>query len=690
MIDLDERDYDKAFKIRQAFHNRGLHAYVALSKSKGFHIYTFAEGEPFKAKEIRLICNDIIREINFPGIEVFPKQDHLDQVIPLGNYINLPCFGNSNRQFMSEDKVKVGVKEALEKIKGTPPEDITLIAGTIKPPAPRKRETPVKGRAKSNKAPPPCINSLLTGVSAGSRDNAAFALARYYLDRVGEAEAVTALEHWNQRNTPPLESHTIEEKIRSAGKKYGFGCSSIRDDPLLASYCVGEERCPWFKEITKGKKKEGLIREASFFEDENAYYEEILHDKKPVFMRYDKVTQETTILSTIELPDGVSVVPIFGEDVTLKAIILPTGIEEYNSDEKLVEEMEAFMKHYLDLKDPTAYKFLSYYIFTTWIHDKLNTIGYIRFLADTGCGKSRAVNVIGQLCYKPIIHAAPNSAPIYRMIRRWGGTVLLDEADFRDDQQELITILNAGFQKGRPVIRCKKDNPDELEFLPTYGPKVFASRFKFKDVALEARCHVFKIRETSRREVPTEIGPIFDASLALLQKKLLLWRFRHVGEIDASIGETLDIGAFEPRVKQVVMPFAIAFWENPKLRSMLIEYCKAKEKQNIVTRNESLTGIVLFAFFKQCQIRGKEYVTSQMVADYMNEELYTKNPIHYKRINTLLSSCDVPKTPKKRRHPEGGNPKWFYDWDEALMEGLCKRYIDDSEEFSDLFIDMAV
>ncbi len=37
----------------------------------------------------------------------------------------------------------------------------------------------------------------------------------------------------------------LEIKVRSAEKGYGFGCSSITDNPMLETFCVGEDKCEW-------------------------------------------------------------------------------------------------------------------------------------------------------------------------------------------------------------------------------------------------------------------------------------------------------------------------------------------------------------------------------------------------------------------------------------------------------------
>jgi P4 family phage/plasmid primase-like protien len=136
-IDLDKKDFNLARMIRDELTKNNIPAYIAESKSKGYHIYGFAF-EDFVAKEIRRVVYHILDKLNInigPGsAEIFPKQDCLiptpNDPHPVGNYINLPCFGNT-RPFLSGDMREVPLKIALERIKFVPQESIDRILRTL-------------------------------------------------------------------------------------------------------------------------------------------------------------------------------------------------------------------------------------------------------------------------------------------------------------------------------------------------------------------------------------------------------------------------------------------------------------------------------------------------------------------------------------------------------------------------------
>ena len=146
-IDLDEKDFSKAKAIFDELTRNLIPAYIAESKSKGFHIYCFALLR-FKAVEIRRVLNHLLKKLNIK-CEVFPKQDSHQPDDPdgtrhPGSYINLPHFGYT-RPFLSGDMEEVPLKVALERMKFVPQEAIDQVIQTLPKVKPR---TPPQEKAE--------------------------------------------------------------------------------------------------------------------------------------------------------------------------------------------------------------------------------------------------------------------------------------------------------------------------------------------------------------------------------------------------------------------------------------------------------------------------------------------------------------------------------------------------------------
>jgi len=249
---MDVKNFSQAKQIRDTLITKGLFSYITSSRSKGYHIYLFAQ-EVFTAKDIRLILQHTLDTLQIKA-EVFPKQDTLSVDVPLGNYLNLPVYGDT-RTFLSGDLKEVPLELAIKRIKRIPNETIIEVLKGI----PSTEEPPRKTKRSEKRETvrhPACIDSILQGVGEGQRDDAAFALTRYYLNELKypASDTFTILQKWDERNRPPLGEQTLDIKVKSAEKKYSFGCGSIRDKATLKEFCIGEENCEWWKEVAKKKE----------------------------------------------------------------------------------------------------------------------------------------------------------------------------------------------------------------------------------------------------------------------------------------------------------------------------------------------------------------------------------------------------------------------------------------------------
>lgn len=369
---------------------------------------------------------------------------------------------------------------------------------------------------------------------------------------------------------------------------------------------------PGRKATTKTGNLEGKSPEnteqANFLASDSCLYEEILQKDGPAFVGYDIATGEYRTVAEV-LHEGRTIVPLKGEEINMGAIKLPSGVAEYENTLKLLKDLEEYIYRYLDVSRDFR-KFASYYVLLSWLYDRFSTLPYLRFLGDTGVGKSRGLDVVGGVCYRAtIVSGCIIPAPIYRLIRRWGGTIVLDEADLRDSDEynEVVTILNCGFEKGRPVIRATKDNPDKLQYLPTFGPKVFATRRRFKDAALEARCLTEIMQETTRGDIPATLTSVFYKEQEELRNRLLLFRLRNcnlVGSEDVD----LDLPGIEPRLRQISACFGSLFGGQPDILADYLAFIQHHQREFIEQRSSTVIGHIVEALFSLIESHSLETI----------------------------------------------------------------------------------
>lgn len=438
-----------------------------------------------------------------------------------------------------------------------------------------------------------------------------------------------------------------------------------------------------FKGLCKGQKAPPLderkTRQASFFIKDKLLLEQMYRDGKSLFLTFDTTTGEPKTIPYVQIEEE-TIEPINGEDIELGAVKLPTGINKYGTTLSLLAEIETHIYKYLDVSS-SYLKFAAYYILLSWLYDRFNTLPYLRALGDTGCGKSRFLDVIGGLCYKAIsASGCVTPAPIYRMLRKWGGTLILDEADMKnsDEYNEVVTILNCGFERGRPVIRATKDNPDRIQILPVYGPKVFATRRRFKDVALEARCLTEIMGETDREDIPPVLGRKFFEEQQELRNKLLLFRLRSYFQIEAEAAATLNLTGIEPRLRQVSEAFMSLFADEPAALESYECFIREHQKELIEQRAATKVGQVVEAMFELLEVTLVTMVTAvtgDSVINITSGQIAEKISITPQAVGQILKSLGL----ETRSVKTDGKTKRLIIYDEAKFNKLKRRYIPEEE-----------
>jgi len=229
------------------------------------------------------------------------------------------------------------------------------------------------------------------------------------------------------------------------------------------------------------------------------------------------------------------------------------------------------------------------------------------------------------------------------------------------------------------VIRCNRDNPDNLEILPIFGPKVFATRFAFEDIALEARCLTINMEETDRDDIPPLLGDTFQKRAMDMRNKLLMWRLRNFTKINPNAVEEIDLGKIEPRLKQLGLPYAVPFKDYPEVIDRFRTFLKNYSLELKKDRMDSTNGKVITAIFRLAMTGGTQYVSSATISHYLTEEM--KVELKPGAVGKVLKSLHV--TTSQRRAPEGRSR--YINWEDRLMRKLLRRYMPEPEEFAELF-----
>lgn len=336
--------------------------------------------------------------------------------------------------------------------------------------------------------------------------------------------------------------------------------------------------------------------------------------------------------------------------VEKRVILFPSMPFPYDSEEKLLNEIQTFIHKYLDVTEafePIA----TYYVLFTWMYDKFNEVPYLRAIGDFGSGKSRLLQVIGSLCYKPIFTGgATTTSPIFRIVDEVKGTLVIDEADFKysDMSSEMIKILNMGYQKGSNVLRSEGKGTFEVKAYDVFCPKIVATRETFTDKALESR---FLIEEMGsgnlRKDIPRTLNDEFYFEAETLRNKLLMWRLENYFEPVEKCEEVID--GIHPRLNQIVIPL-LSIIKDKKIREQLVTFIVKYNGELVAERGFSIESDIVFAILKLEHETFDGNVTTKEITDEINKDIDNSyDKLNPKKVGWYLNKKLQLKSSRTRR-----------------------------------------
>lgn len=377
----------------------------------------------------------------------------------------------------------------------------------------------------------------------------------------------------------------------------------------------------------KEEKQEKIILKTSITTPNELY--EMVFDRsenKTSFIKIDRDGKIETLLEEVEI-GGRKYRPLPPDYnlVDKNVILFPSLATPYESEEEILTEVQNFIHKHLDISEVFE-RIATYYVLFTWLFDKFNEVPYLRAIGDFGSGKSRFLQAIGILCYKPVFTGgATTPSPIFRIINEVKGTLIIDEADFKfsDMTSEIVKILNTGYQKGMSVLRSEGKGTFEVKAYDVFCPKIVATRETFADKALESR---FLVEEMGagklRADIPRTLDESFYEGAELIRNKLLMWRLKNYFEPIERRHDLIE--GIHPRLNQIVMPL-LSIIKDEAIRNQLKTFIVQYNAELVADRGLSWESDIVFAVLKlEYELKESE-ITVKQITDEVNKEIDTSD-----------------------------------------------------------------
>jgi hypothetical protein len=170
---------------------------------------------------------------------------------------------------------------------------------------------------------------------------------------------------------------------------------------------------------------------------------------------------------------------------------------------------------------------IALWVMLSWVHDVATHSPLLVITsAEPMSGKTTMLGVVSFLVPRSIRSVEITEAALYRSLELWHPTFVIDEFDSvlaNDDRAALRSVINSGHVRGDGVLRINKDENNEPELFPTFGPKCIGMVGRKLPPQTLTRCVFVELRRRKKDEAVERFKYADDDGLNDLRRRLLRW-----------------------------------------------------------------------------------------------------------------------------------------------------------------------
>lgn len=374
-----------------------------------------------------------------------------------------------------------------------------------------------------------------------------------------------------------------------------------------------------------------------------------------------------------------------------------------NDGFSLYRELVHTLQFYVDMPRWCASQ-VALWIMATYVYQGFHAFPYLMIFAERGSGKSRLLRLITLLSSGGLMWVSASLSSLFRAVEALKPTLGLDEIEYLNDEknpnaQEMLNLLNSGYERGAMVPRVNKDSKMMVEYFDAYCPKAIATTQDISGV-LNSRCLRIPISRTDNKEFVTRDPLSARTTLDDLQRELTFWAIENGASIAA-----MDKAAVEkkfrddpmfqgvpPRIFQIMLP-VLTIFEYLGLREAsstekdslfadelgslekCVDYQTQEAKAQSVDDDVQQIIAALHSHVKNIGVP----VRTKEILEQMGLEIEEKKFFTPKKVGRVLRKFDIPKRKINGTPEYFGGPKWCQENSLAFLEDVMKRYSIDAD-----------
>ena len=248
----------------------------------------------------------------------------------------------------------------------------------------------------------------------------------------------------------------------------------------------------------------------------------------------------------------------------------PDAIKRFRAGENvdgknLLNRIQALFTDHIIFRDDRIPTLLGVWILGTYFFKVFRFYGYVWVNSPVKrCGKSLLLDIISFVAFNSTSRLVyPSPSFLFREVDCNDRTLILDEIESlggsdKEARSELISLLNAGFQRGSEVPRMEKKNQEFVPvFFNAYCPKALAGIKSVVDTIEDRAFNIPMVRRKKSETVKRFNLRALDSHIEKILDDIFIWALKYggdVGEVYYSMLEVPGTEGFDDRLKDILEP----------------------------------------------------------------------------------------------------------------------------------------
>jgi uncharacterized protein (DUF1330 family) len=351
---------------------------------------------------------------------------------------------------------------------------------------------------------------------------------------------------------------------------------------------------------------------------------------------------------------------------------------------ELIDLIHREVERFIDAEPEEKATFTAF-ILLSYVQEFFDALPYLYLVGDNESGKSHLLNLMAELCYRPLAGVSHTAADLYSYLEDDGLplTIIEDEYQGSEKDTEKMKVYKSGYKKGARVARVVTyEGGRRVDYFNSYGLKIVAAEKLIENKGFIQRCIVIEMVEGYPEKDHYDAEDY--SRFARLRSELLKWRMRVLAGHESL--PKVEADWLRGRDRELYLPLLTMLHGSP-IYHALERFLRGRAEERRREREGSLEAAICRAVANLLADGSGEIDFSELWLEVKNEvggveELDRNNVARsmYSDLHGTISKRDIASIlsaklgMKKRRTTKNGLTRTIYIPDWGKLARALRKY----------------